>query len=193
MNMKAKQSISINNKLAMTLEIQLAIKLLQLNSLDLQKEIDEKILSNPFLENENSSELIEVTSEIPIVSSIHSNEKYNDNSNETYEQLPTTHETLHEYLMWQIRLSSMNQNDQFIAYNIIDYINNHGYLTESMEDLFLLLKKDLEINFQEIFAVLHKIQHLDPIGVGATSLKDCLMIQLEYYHKDKNIFLKLRK
>ena len=165
MSMKAKQSISINNKLAMTLEIQLAIKLLQLNSLDLQKEIDEKILSNPFLENENSSELIEVTSEIPIVSSIHSNEKYNDNSNETYEQLPTTHETLHEYLMWQIRLSSMNQNDQFIAYNIIDYINDHGYLTESMEDLFLLLKKDLEINFQEIFAVLHKIQHLDPIGV----------------------------
>ena len=141
MSMKAKQSISINNKLAMTLEIQLAIKLLQLNSLDLQKEIDEKILSNPFLENENSSELIEVTSEIPIVSSIHSNEKYNDNSNETYEQLPTTHETLHEYLMWQIRLSSMNQNDQFIAYNIIDYINDHGYLTESMEDLIFAIKK----------------------------------------------------
>ena len=139
--MKTKQSLSINNKLAMTLEIQLAIKLLQLKSLDLQKEIDENILSNPFLENENSSELIEVTSEVPIVSSIHSNEKYNDSSNETYEQLQTTHETLHEYLMWQIRLSSMNQNDQFIAYNIIDYINDHGYLTESMEDLFLLLKK----------------------------------------------------
>ena len=193
MSMKAKQSISINNKLAMTLEIQLAIKLLQLNSLDLQKEIDEKILSNPFLENENSSELIEVTSEIPIVSSIHSNEKYNDSSNETYEQLQTTHETLHEYLMWQIRLSSMNQNDQFIAYNIIDYINDHGYLTESMEDLFLLLKKDLEINFQEIFAVLHKIQHLDPIGVGATSLKDCLMIQLEYYHKDNKYFSEVKE
>jgi len=193
MNMKVKQSISINNKLAMTLEIQLAIKLLQLNSLDLQKEIDEKILSNPFLENENSSELIEVTSEVPIVSSIHSNEKYNGNSNETYEQLPTTHETLHEYLMWQIRLSSMNQNDQFIAYNIIDYINDHGYLTESMEDLFLLLKKYLEINFQEIFAVLHKIQHLDPIGVGATSLKDCLMIQLEYYHKDNKYFSEVKE
>ena len=193
MNMKVKQSISINNKLAMTLEIQLAIKLLQLNSLDLQKEIDEKILSNPFLENENSSELIEVTSEVPIVSSIHSNEKYNGNSNEAYEQLSTTHETLHEYLMWQIRLSSMNQNDQFIAYNIIDYINDHGYLTESMEDLFLLLKKYLEINFQEIFAVLHKIQHLDPIGVGATSLKDCLMIQLEYYHKDNKYFSEVKE
>ena len=56
MSVKGKQSLSLNNKLSMTLQIQLAIKLLQLNSLDLQKEIDEKILENPFLENENSSE-----------------------------------------------------------------------------------------------------------------------------------------
>ena len=73
--------------------------------------------------------------------------------------------------MWQISLSSMNLDDQFIAYNIIDYINDEGFLTESMEDLFILLRSSLEITFQEIFAVLHKIQHLDPIGIGATSLK----------------------
>ena len=42
MNVKGKQSLSLNNKLTMTLQIQLAIKLLQLNSVDLQKEIDEK-------------------------------------------------------------------------------------------------------------------------------------------------------
>ena len=72
MNTKGKQSLSLNNKLTITLQIQLAIKLLQLNSLDLQKEIDEKILENPFLENENSSESTEVTSEIPIISSNYS-------------------------------------------------------------------------------------------------------------------------
>ena len=72
MNTKGKQSLSLNNKLTMTLQIQLAIKLLQLNSLDLQKEIDEQILENPFLENENSSELTEVTSEIPMISSNYS-------------------------------------------------------------------------------------------------------------------------
>ena len=49
MNLKTKQSLSINNKLAMTQQIQLAIKLLQLNSIDLQKEIEDKILENPFL------------------------------------------------------------------------------------------------------------------------------------------------
>ena len=62
MNIKTKQNLSINNKLAMTQQIQLAIKLLQLNSIDLQKEIEDKILENPFLENENSSEHTEAVS-----------------------------------------------------------------------------------------------------------------------------------
>ena len=183
MSLKTKQSLSINNKLAMTQQIQLAIKLLQLNSIDLQKEIEDKILENPFLENENSSEHTEVSSEVPIVSM--SNQINADDSNQDlYEQLPSSHQSLHEYLMWQINLSSMSKQDQFIAYNIIDYINDEGFLTESMEDLFILLRSSLEITFQEIFAVLHKIQHLDPIGIGATSLKNCLLIQLIHYHKD---------
>ena len=53
MSVKVKQSINLSNKVAMTQQIQLAIKLLQLNTLDLQKEIDEKLLNNPFLENES--------------------------------------------------------------------------------------------------------------------------------------------
>ena len=184
MSIKGKQSLSLNNKLTMTLQIQLAIKLLQLNSLDLQKEIDEKILENPFLENENSSELTEVTSEIPMMSSNYSESNYDGTDYDAYEQLSSSHQSLREYLMWQIGLSSINENDQFIAYNIIDYINDDGFLTESIEDLYVLLKKNIEITFQEIFAVLHKIQYLDPIGIGATSLKNCLSIQLKHYHKD---------
>jgi len=183
MSLKSKQSLSINNKLAMTQQIQLAIKLLQLNSIDLQKEIEDKILENPFLENENSSEHVEVSSEAPLFSSNYS-ASANEIGQDAYEQLPTSHQSLQEYLMWQINLSSMSQQDQFIAYNIIDYINDDGFLTETVEDLFLLLKRNLETTFQEIFAVLHKIQHLDPIGVGATSLKDCLLIQLDYFYKD---------
>ncbi len=187
MSLKTKQSLSINNKLAMTQQIQLAIKLLQLNSIDLQKEIEDKILENPFLENENSSEHTEVSSEVPVMSSNYTTSA-DENGQDAYEQLPSSHQSLHEYLMWQINLSSMSAQDQFIAYNIIDYINDDGFLTETIEDLFVLLKKDIETTFQEIFAVLHKIQHLDPIGVGATSLKDSLLIQLSYFHKENKYF-----
>jgi RNA polymerase sigma-54 factor len=183
MSLKTKQSLAITNKLAMTQQIQLAIKLLQLNSIDLQKEIEDKILENPFLENENSSEHIEVSSEAPILSSSYPTSA-SEIDQDAYEQIPESHQSLREYLMWQINLSSMSQQDQFIAYNIIDYINDDGFLTETVEDIFLLLKRNLETTFQEIFAVLHKIQHLDPIGIGATSLKDCLLIQLEHFHKN---------
>ena len=192
MNIKLKQNLSLNNKLAMTLQIQLAIKLLQLNSLELQKEIDEQILTNPFLENENSSELTEITSEAPTLSSIYNNEGSNIKKLDAFEQLSSKPQSLRDYLMWQIRLSSLNSNDQFIAYNIIDYINDAGFFTENIEDLFLLLRKNLEITFQEIFAVLHKIQHLDPIGIGATSLKNCLLIQLEHYHQKNPSYLKAK-
>ena len=51
--------------------------------------------------------------------------------NDAYEQLSASHQSLHEYLMWQISLSSMSLDDQFIAYNIIDYINDEGFPSQS--------------------------------------------------------------
>ena len=184
-----KQKISLNNKLAMTLQIKLAIKLLQLNSIELQKEIDDKVLTNPFLESDVSSEILYSTKD-----NIYDAKKTNNAEPiDGYEQLAQPHQTLREYLMWQISMSSINQSDELIAYNLIDYINDSGYLTESLENIFILLNKSMEISFQEIFAVLHKIQHLDPIGSGATSLKDCLLIQLEYFHLDDKFYAEAKK
>ena len=184
-----KQKISLNNKLAMTLQIKLAIKLLQLNSIELQKEIDDKILTNPFLESDVTSEILYSTKD-----NIYDSKRTNNAEPiDGYEQLPQPHQTLREYLMWQISMSSINQSDELIAYNLIDYINDSGYMTESLENIFILLNKSMEISFQEIFAVLHKIQHLDPIGSGATSLKDCLLIQLEHYHLDDKLYVEAKK
>ena len=97
-------------------------------------------------------------------------------------------------------MSSLNKLDQMISYTIIDYIDDAGFLSINLDELFVQLNKYSDVSFQEIFAVLHKIQHLDPIGVGATSLADCLMIQLDYFYKDnpsyrvaKDIIGKLEK
>ncbi len=183
MKIKGKQSLSLTNKLAMTTQIQFAIKLLQLNSLELQKEIDEKVLTNPFLENENSNSQVEEISGIPTMSDNFYSKKKENYSDQTYVELTPNKETLHDYLLWQLKMSSMSEDDQFIAYNIIDYINDDGYLTENIKDLFLTLRRNLEITFQEIFAVLHKIQTFEPVGVGATNVSEYLNIQLDYYHK----------
>ena len=184
-----KQKIALNNKLAMTQQIQLAIKLLQLNSVELQKEIDDKILTNPFLETDIASEIIYSSKE---TISSRSN-TFALETDDNFDQIAQPHQTLREYLMWQIRMSSINEDDQLIAYTLIDYINDSGYLTESLENIFILINKSLEVTFQEIFAVLHKIQNLDPIGTGATSLKDTLLIQLDYYHTDNPAFKEAKK
>ena len=200
MNAKMKQNIRLSNKIVMTQQIQLAIRLLQLNSVDLQKEIDEKILSNPFLENDSVFDLQEITPQpFSVVDTNYGGNNF-DNDTDILEQTQQSSQTLREYLIWQIKMSSLNKLDQMISYTIIDYIDDAGFLSINLDELFVQLNKYSDVSFQEIFAVLHKIQHLDPIGVGATSLADCLMIQLDYFYKDnpsykvaKDIIGKLEK
>ena len=192
MSVKVKQSINLSNKVAMTQQIQLAIKLLQLNTHDLQKEIDEKLLNNPFLENESVYSYQDLPQQN--LSVVHkSNDFLSGSVNDDYiEQTAVKNQTLREYLLWQIKMSTLNKIDQLIAYTIIECIDDSGFLTVSLDEIFVQLNKNEDINYQEIFAVLHKIQHLDPIGVGARSLCDCLLIQLEHYHKDNKKYNKAK-
>jgi len=192
MSVKVKQSINLSNKVAMTQQIQLAIKLLQLNTQDLQKEIDEKLLNNPFLENESVYSYQDLPQQN--LSVVHkSNDFLSSSANDDYiEQTAAKNQTLREYLLWQIKMSKLNKIDQLIAYTIIECIDDSGFLAISLDEIFIQLNKNEDINYQEIFAVLHKIQHLDPIGVGARSLCDCLLIQLEHYHKDNKKYYKAR-
>ena len=192
MSVKVKQSINLSNKVAMTQQIQLAIKLLQLNTQDLQKEIDEKLLNNPFLENESVYSYQDLPQQN--LSVVHkSNDFLSSSANDDYiEQTAAKNQTLREYLLWQIKMSKLNKIDQLIAYTIIECIDDSGFLAISLDEIFVQLNKNEDINYQEIFAVLHKIQHLDPIGVGARSLCDCLLIQLEHYHKDNKKYYKAR-
>ncbi len=192
MSVKIKQSINLSNKVVMTQQIQVAIKLLQLNTLDLRKEIDEKLLNNPFLENESVYDYQDLPQQN--LSVVHkSNDFLSGSANDDYiEQTAAKNQTLREYLLWQIKMSTLSKIDQLIAYTIIECIDDSGFLTVSLDEIFVQLNKNEDINYQEIFAVLHKIQHLDPVGVGASSLCDCLLIQLEHYHKDNKKYNKAK-
>ena len=192
MNIKVKQSINLANKVAMTQQIQLAIKLLQLNTIDLQKEIDEKLLNNPFLENETSFNYHDFPQQSLSVVRKNNDFSSTKTNDDFIDQTPAKSQTLREYLVWQIRMSTLNKIDKLIAYTIIECIDDSGYLTLSLDEIFVQLNRSEDINYQEIFAVLHKIQHLDPVGVGARSLCDCLLIQLEHYHKNNKKYNKAR-
>lgn len=86
--------------------------------------------------------------------------------------------TLREHLIGQLHLMPLSDRDQTLCLYLADAINEDGYLEQSLEALSELLPQELEIDLLELQTALKHIQHLDPIGVGARNLSECLMLQL---------------
>ncbi len=88
-------------------------------------------------------------------------------------------ESLRDHLLSQIHLSHISEQDSAIAFALVESIDGAGYLVESLEDILEMLHEDWpELGLDEVEAVLHLIQTLDPAGVGARSLAECLALQL---------------
>jgi RNA polymerase sigma-54 factor len=224
--MKQSIQLRLGQNLTMTPQLQQAIRLLQLSTLDLQQEIQGVLDSNLMLEvaedegeeggqnNEEpaaqdgaeqaeSSEVTEpetpslseseIPDELPVDSvwediydgaTSYSQSAADDDRQDSFEVQRGGGESLQEHLMWQMGLTPFSATDQAIAVAIIDSIDDDGYLTTTVEDIHQSLSADLEIDVDEVEAVLHRIQRFDPVGVGARTLSECLLIQLQQYPPD---------
>ncbi|MEE9326045.1 MAG: RNA polymerase factor sigma-54 [Cocleimonas sp.] len=200
-------NIKLGQSLSMTPQLQQAIRLLQLSSVELEQEVQEILDTNPLLERQSEespheennickADDIEPSSDtIPEDLNIDANwdDIYDpewkvtnsDTSTSTSDFIETMHsesQGLHEHLIWQVELGNLSDLDKEIARLIIDYIADDGYLKESLEQIHESLKDTLFIDFDEVEAVLTYIQHLSPSGVGARSLDECLLLQLKQHH-----------
>lgn len=217
--MKPALQLRVGQQLSMTPQLQQAIRLLQLSALDLQQEIQTALENNPLLEmaemdqeadqaeksdnlddfdrneeNPDSQESQETLDnwDPPLESRI--KERNTAHTGQEIERLSSEATTLNDHLIWQMQLTPFTLQDKLIAISLIDAIDEDGYLTSSLEDIQLTLKNDIEVDIDEIEAVLHLIQQFDPIGVGARDLSECLTIQLkalppEHPWRDKAIAL----
>jgi len=93
-------------------------------------------------------------------------------------------QSLQEHLLWQMRLTPFSELEQAIATLIIDAIEDDGYLKSSLDDIQQALGPEYEADLDEIEAVLHRLQHFDPVGVGARDLRECLLIQLQLFDRN---------
>ncbi|MEW6354429.1 MAG: RNA polymerase factor sigma-54 [Pseudomonadota bacterium] len=109
-----------------------------------------------------------------------------DSSTHEYEVQNSAGESLREHLLWQMRLTPFSDTDRVVAMAIIDAIHDDGYLSESLEDILASLRTEdgYDLKLDEVEAVLHRIQHFDPVGVAARDLRECLLIQLQQYAAD---------
>ncbi|SUH34699.1 RNA polymerase sigma-54 factor (sigma-N) [Salmonella enterica subsp. enterica] len=93
-----------------------------------------------------------------------------------------TTQSLQDYLMWQVELTPFSDTDRAIATSIVDAVDDTGYLTVSLDEIRESMG-DVEVDLDEVEAVLKRIQRFDPVGVAAKDLRDCLLIQLSQFDK----------
>lgn len=209
--MKQGLQLRLSQQLAMTPQLQQAIRLLQLSTLELQQELQQALESNPLLEqtdlhdevesqesvdSENldsvdALEQKEMPDELPLDASWDelytagtpsgTGTDYQDDELPVYQGETT--QTLQDYLMWQVELTPFSDIDRAIATSIVDAVDDTGYLTVPLEDILESIGND-ELDIEEVEAVLKRIQRFDPIGVAARDLRDCLLIQLSQYASD---------
>lgn len=195
--MKNSLQLNLSQQLTLTPQLQQAIRLLQLSTIDLNQEIQEILESNPMLEISNSQHDITVSKKSDLSaeektsvvqdSSFHEHyasssiKKKNDSEHTPdFIQFHTSTKTLQDHLRWQLDLTPFSETDYAIAIAIIDAINDDGFLTQTTEELQTLLStQNNEIDLDEVEAVRHRIMRFDPIGTAALSLKECLLVQLE--------------
>jgi RNA polymerase sigma-54 factor len=93
-------------------------------------------------------------------------------------------ETLRDHLLWQLRLERLSPRDFVIGQAIVDAINEDGYLTASLDTICQAVAPEHVVTIQEVEAVLAVVQQLDPAGVCARSLAECLLLQLAVLEAD---------
>lgn len=93
-------------------------------------------------------------------------------------------ESLREHLLWQLGMEHFTPREAVIGEALIDYVNDDGYLTESLENIRAMLPPAAGYTLAEVEQALAKIQALDPAGVGARDLGECIRIQLSQFAPD---------
>jgi len=210
----------------MTPQLQQAIRLLQLSTIELQQEIQEALDANPLLEAEDEYDSFNTepkepketnddgpgeadtaqddsyepaepdTSEAMSEQNIQEDLPLDNNWDDLVSAAPVsagsgsgdddqvyqgeTSDTLQDYLRWQMQLTPFSDTDRTIAEIIIEAIDDNGLLTISCDDILESLGMD-DVEADEVEAVIKRIQLFDPVGVGARSVQECLLVQLRQF------------
>ncbi|HEY5754715.1 MAG TPA: RNA polymerase factor sigma-54 [Steroidobacter sp.] len=93
-------------------------------------------------------------------------------------------ETLQEHLTWQLEMSRLNEREMRIGAAIIDAINDDGYVIEPLDEIARNLQPELVVATAEVERLLKQVQAMDPAGVGARSVSECIELQLRQLDPD---------
>ena len=190
--LKPSLQLKLGQTLTMTPQLQQAIQLLQLPVLDLNAQIQDALEENIMLEMEDLPDVPQTSDETTAeVETIRAEDSWQTQASQRIqdggwngEGRPITEiadesgQTLHEHLFWQLEMEDFTPRQAVIGEAIIDSINDDGYLTIELDEIAGYLDEESEVSSDELQATLATIQKLDPIGIAARSIPECLVLQL---------------
>ncbi len=190
--LKPSLQLKLGQSLTMTPQLQQAIRLLQLPVLDLNAQIQEALEENIMLEMADLPDVPRTSAESTAeVETIKADELWQSRSSDRIsdggwngEGRPITEfadesgESLHEHLYWQIEMENFNNREALIGEAIVDSIDDDGYLKADLEEIVGSLDEQPPVTVQDVEQALAKVQRLDPVGVGARSLAECIQLQI---------------
>ncbi|MBC8519144.1 MAG: RNA polymerase factor sigma-54 [Gammaproteobacteria bacterium] len=201
-------NLRLGQTLKMTPQLQQAIRMLQLSAVELQQEVQEILENNPLLEEDEDNEpqheqegehdeqTVANDKESSLPDELETDSSWEDtydipsmlgNSSPVDNLEPqdshSSTDSLHDHLIWQLNTIPLSERDHGISIALIDAINPDGYLETPLYELINTIQLDPPVEMEELTTQLHQIQYFDPPGVGASDLRECLLIQLHQLEK----------
>jgi RNA polymerase sigma-54 factor len=196
--MKQSLQLKLHQQLALTPQLQQSIRLLQLSTLELSQEISQILQDNPMLErldrNDGGDEAYEPGAEAPSEAPEGPTEGVyeelawgdrpvapagdDDGDEREFQTADRAGTSLQQHLADQLALMPLTRRDRQLLALLVEALDDDGYLSASLAELAELLPAELEIEPEELSTALRLLQSLDPVGVGARDLAECLLLQL---------------
>jgi RNA polymerase sigma-54 factor len=188
--------------MTLTPQLQQALRLLQLSTQEFEQEMRDALITNPFLEEEDdgagtpagpegNAESVDTAAPEPAgeigaeAPESHAGvDEYprgagasdgEESDRGDWSEAPTT---LREHLRDQLRLSQMGDRDRALCHLVVDALEDDGYLKTDLDELAALVNAEHEVAADDIAPALRLVQTLEPAGVGARTLQECLLLQL---------------
>ena len=200
--MKPSLQLRIGQQLTMTPQLQQAIRLLQLPTIELQAQVLQALETNVMLESDEDFEatwsldappgepsggsaegdeaepVVEIGDDWVEPSAAESETPWSGSADGDLEIADESGRTLRDHLAWQLELAHLPPESLAVGRAIVDAINDDGYLTESAESIAETVSDEAVTDAAGVERVLGIVQQFDPAGVGARSVAECIELQL---------------
>ena len=188
MNFKNTLELNQSQKLILTAQLKQSLAILNMSRLEVEEEIRKEAENNPLLEAERNDEGVDWEKYIKHMESVNIRQDKNDapyssENSIDFENMVKSTDNLYDSLMDELKYFKIEPEEKRICKYIIDSLDEDGYLRINDKEIY----DELGVEASLFRSCLDIVQQLDPPGIGARNISECLILQLERMGISNNI------